>query len=193
MAIDTFDKLKDALRGLMGHGEDSSRNLYDKVGQAFQRTTVYPILQRQGANKPLFAQTGSLSLTQPLIEQTCFVAKDACVVHAIRYDLPCTTTAGGVALASVTVSTSDNWTIEIRKRPASTYSVGQTIVATLTSNTDSIVPNRAAASIACTLSTVDGVLRLAAHDKLTVRVVKNLLGAQFRGGAITIVTRDGES
>ena len=152
MSALTFDELKDKLRGLLGVHEDSTGSVKDKVGQAFQRPICHQIGQRQAANKPLFGQTGSTSATQPLIEQSMFQAEDACVVHSVSYLLPLLA-GNGVAQVSVTVSTSDNWTIEVRKRLSPTYSVGTTLVATLTSNTDSISPNLAGAKIACTLAT----------------------------------------
>lgn len=189
MAAITFEEAKEALRGILGVHEDSTGSLRDKVGQMFQRTIPYAIHPRQAANKPYFAQTGSLSLTQPLLEQPMFTVEDDAVVHAIDYILPAVA-SNGVATISVSVSTSDAWTIEVNAYGPTTFSVA-TLIATLKSTTDGITNNKPRGVNACTL--ISANKRLSAGQVVTVKVTKQLLGAQFRGGTVQTVLREGTS
>jgi hypothetical protein len=184
MAAITTDGFKSRLRAMLGYAEDSTGAVADRVNRLFQRTHFYTIGQRQTANKPLFAQTGSLSLTQPITEQPCYVAEEACVVQAIAYVLPAAS-GNGVAQSSVTVSTSDNWSLVFKKFKAATISQSVAL-ASLTSNTDSITQNRARGVNACTVTSTLASRTLARNDVITVQVQKALVGAQFRGGLIKI-------
>lgn len=179
----TLSQFKDKLRGTYGESEDSTAALKDKVDRLFQRTHFYYIGQRQAANKPLYGQTGSLSLTQPITEQPCYAAEEACVVQRIAWVQPAAA-GNGAATVSVSVSTSDNWSIEVRRFKTPTFSAAA-LVASLTSNTDAITPNKPRAVVACTNGT-ESNRTLAAGDMMTIRVQKALVGAIFRGGLIKI-------
>lgn len=184
MAAITLAQFKDKLRGAFGESEDSTGGLKNKVDRLFQRTHFYRIHERLKAatssNANTLAQTGSVSLTQPVLEHVIFVAEEACVVQSVSYTIYRT---------SVTVSTSDNWTMEIRKllKLTATYTISDAVsVATLTSNTDSITINKLHGLNACTMTSTLADRTLAAGDQLSFRVTKALVGAQFRGGLVKI-------
>ncbi len=184
MAAITLSEFKDKLRGAFGYAEDSTAGLKNKVDRLFQRTHFYRIHERLKAatssNAATLAQTGSVSLTQPVLEHVIFVAEEACVVQSVSYTIYRT---------SVTVSTSDNWTLEIRKLllATATYTISDAVsVATLTSNTDSITINKIHGLNACTVTSTLANKTLAAGDQLSLRVTKALVGAQFRGGLVKI-------
>lgn len=180
----TLADFKARLRASFGYLEDSSGTVRDDVNRLFQRTHFYCITQRQAANKPLFGQTGSLSLTQPITEQPCYVAEEACVVQSVAYVIPAAA-GNGVATVSVSVSVSDNWSLVIRKFKTPTFSL-VAAVASLTSNTDSITINKPRGVNACTVTSTTAAKTMAAGDVLTVQVQKALVGAIFRGGLVKI-------
>ncbi len=180
----TVQGFRDKLRATYGYAEDSTGSLDDKVQRLYQRTNFYRIHERLKAatssNANTLAQTGSLSLTQPVLEHVIFVAEEACVVQSVSYTIYRT---------SVTVSTSDNWTLEIRKllRATATYTISDAVsVATLTSNTDSIVINKIHGLNPCTMTSTLADRTLAIGDQLSFRVTKALVGAQFRSGLVKI-------
>jgi hypothetical protein len=188
MAAITLAAFKARVRGAFGDVEDSTHGLKDKVDRLFQRTHHYRINERLkaatmtglGVNAATLAQTGSLSMTQPVLEHVIFVAEEACVVQSVSYTL---------FRVSVTVSTSDNWTLEIRKLPlaTATYTISDAVsVATLTSNTDSITINKIHGRNPCTMTSTVADKTLAAGDQLSLRVTKALLGAEFRAGLVKI-------
>jgi hypothetical protein len=186
MAAITTSQFKDHIRATYGELEDSTAALKNRVDRIFQRTHFYNISQRQAANKPLFGQTGSVSLTQPIIEQNMYVAEEACIVQSVTYSIP-SAAGNGVSPVTVTTSVSDNWSIEVRRYKAATFSAVVT-AASLTSTPTAIVPNLSRAVITCTNGT-EANRTLAAGDVLTVRVTKNgpSPGAgQFRGGILKL-------
>ena len=178
----TLATFKGHLRAALGYAEDSSGNVADYVRRMFQRTHFYHCQARQAANRPTFANTHSLSASQPILVQTIFAAEESCVVQAVGYVIP-RHWGYTTAVPSVTCTASETWTLEIRRYASPTWSVTQTVIATLTSATDSITVNKPGAVIACT---INGTTTLAAGDTLTMNVTKQLGGVQFAGGLIKI-------
>lgn len=179
----TLADFKARLRASFGYLEDSSGTVRDDVNRLFQRTHFYNVPQRIGAvttaaQASYFANSASATAaTDPVFDRPVYCAEEACVVQAVAWVAD--------RFASVTVSTSDNWTIEVKKRTSPTFSA-QAVVATLTSATDNLAVNKVFATNACTVTSTTAAKTLARNDILTFGAVKNLAGALFRGGLIKI-------
>ena len=184
MAITTTE-FKDKFRAMLGYAEDSTGAVKDRVNRLFQRTHFYNLAQRSKANAGEFANTGSVSVTEPIREQVCYVVEEACVVQSIAYVVPPTGGRLSTPTTSISVSLTDTWSIVIRKFNAATVSQS-THVASLTCNTDTITQKKPRGVNPCTLTSTVASKTLAANDVLTVQVQKNGAGAFFRGGLFKI-------
>lgn len=167
----TFSDLKDHLKGLFGEKQtrssgDGGGDVTDHINRLSQRYATYHVPIQPAANKPSYAQTASLSKTQPMSEQVCFVAEEECNVKSIRV-------AFGRAL---TTHASDYLTFVFLKRKSTTFSVTQSVatMAGTVANLGATVPIHS--SKAATIASTESVIDMDAGDVLTVQVTKTLLG-----------------
>ncbi len=202
--------LKSLFRSLFGHTEDTSGTLATDVKRVFQREINYEwpnsVKAAAVANPAtrMEAQTGSLSLSQPIGERVIFTAVKPCEVVDLSF-------AQAVS-STVTATYTMCWTMQVIKRGkgTGTFSNGSwsvtKFVGGLTSSTaagshsftgsySSLRQNVAFAPNKLCLSKTNANISLKRGDSLVAKVKKGSgtatdSGALFRGGLLKIVVEE---
>ena len=177
----TFDQFMDRLKASTGADEDATLTLGGSGGfwnRLRRKEVTHRVSLRQAANKPYEAQTASLSLTQPLTEQTVYVAPNACTLVK-AYITPD---------VSLTISASDYQTFIVQGRKSATYSATFGLASLASTTTTAFTPNLARAAVPMVLeSTTVANLNLAAGETVNIKTTKTLLGSRTPPFTLTLV------
>ena len=161
MAI-TNNQFTAELRGIFSGREDSTGTVRD-----FCENMTRTVVENQ--------ISAISSVTTDLTEQAVFGAERKARVRKVRF----------VQDSAVTTSATDNWTMGIIKRAASSWSV-TTAIATLTSNVAGVSNAGAMQSNDFTLSSTSAELELVAGDTLSLVAVKGGAGALLQSGKVIL-------